>query len=154
MLTIYEPRYEDLWFRQQMLADEATMAYNHAWGGTIAFPEERWESWYERWIRNPEGKRYYRYLKNEAGDLVGEISYHYDDDEALFLASVIVYAQYRGKGFGGQALDLLCDAAKANGVSVLYDDIAIDNPAISMFLKHGFQEERRTKEQVYLRKRL
>ena len=30
LLTIYEPKYEDLWFRQEMLADEATMAYNHA----------------------------------------------------------------------------------------------------------------------------
>jgi len=154
MLTVYKPRYEDLWFRQQLLADEATMTYNHAWGGTIAFPKERWQSWYDFWVRNPEGQRYYRYLKNEAGDFIGEIAYHYDDDDAIFLADVIVYARYRGKGFGGQALDLLCGAAKENGVSVLYDDIAIDNPAISLFLKHGFREERRTKETVYLRKEL
>ena len=42
MLTLYEPRYEDLWFRQMMLADEETMAYNRAWGGTIPWPEEKW----------------------------------------------------------------------------------------------------------------
>lgn len=154
MFTIYKPRYEDLWFRQEMLADEATMAYNHAWGGTIAFPKERWQGWYDRWVRNPEGRRYYRYLKNEAGDFIGEMAYHYDADEGIFLADVIVYAQYRGNGFGGQALDLLCGAAKENGVSVLYDDIAIDNPAVSLFRKHGFQEERRTEERVYLRKKL
>ncbi len=35
MLTLYEPKYEDLWFRKMMLADEDTMSYNHAWGGTI-----------------------------------------------------------------------------------------------------------------------
>lgn len=154
LLTIYEPKYEDLWFRQKMLADEATMAYNYAWGGTIAFPEERWAGWYDRWVGNPEGQRYYRYLKNEAGDFIGEIAYHYDADEGIFLADVIVYAKYRGKGFGAQALDLLCGAAKEKGVSVLYDDIAIDNPAISLFLKHGFQEERRTEEKIYLRKEL
>ena len=154
LLTIYEPKYEDLWFRQEMLADEATMAYNHAWGGTIAFPEERWQGWYDRWVGNPEGQRYYRYLKNEAGDFIGEIAYRYDADEDIFCADVIVYAKYRGKGFGAQALDLLCGAAKKNGVSVLYDDIAIDNPAISLFLKHGFQEERRTEEKIYLRKEL
>ena len=31
---------------------------------------------------------------------------------------------------------------------------AIDNPAISLFRKHGFQEERRTEEKIYLRKEL
>lgn len=154
MLTIYKPNFEDLWFRQEMLADEASMAYNHAWGGTIAFPKERWQLWYDRWVRNPEGRRYYRYLKNEAGDFIGEIAYHYDDDDAIFLADVIVHARYRGMGFGGEALDLLCDAAKANGISVLYDDIAIDNPAISLLMKHGFQEERRTEDKVFLRKEL
>ena len=35
MLALYEPKYEDLWFRQIMLADEDTMAYHRAWGGTI-----------------------------------------------------------------------------------------------------------------------
>ena len=33
---------------------------------------------------------------------------------------------------------MLCEAAKANGVQTLYDDIAIDNPAIKLFLKTGF----------------
>lgn len=41
MLTLYEPKYEDLWFRQMMLADEDTMSYNHAWGGTIPFGEDK-----------------------------------------------------------------------------------------------------------------
>ena len=42
MLTLYEPKYEELWFRRRMLADAETMAYNHAWGGTVDFPEENW----------------------------------------------------------------------------------------------------------------
>ena len=45
MLTLYEPKYEDLWFRQMMLADEDTMSYNHAWGGTIPFGEDKWRGW-------------------------------------------------------------------------------------------------------------
>ena len=28
-----------------------------------------------------------------------------------------------------------------NGIKLLYDDIAIDNPAVTMFLKNGFIEE-------------
>lgn len=55
--------------------------YNHAWGGTIPFPEQEW---------------------NEC----------------------------------------------------LYDDIAIDNPAISLFLNSGFVEVYRTREYIMLKKDL
>jgi len=51
-------------------------------------------------------------------------------------------------------LDLLCNAAKQNGVKLLYDDIAIDNPAITMFLQHGFMEEYRTHKIIMLKKEL
>ena len=51
-------------------------------------------------------------------------------------------------------LDLLCNAAKQNGVKLLYDDIAIDNPAITMFLKNGFMEEYRTHKFIMLKKEL
>ena len=50
------------------------------------------------------------------------------------------------------ALDLLCEAAKKNGVEVLYDDIAIDNPALSLFIQHGFEEEYRTDGIIMLKK--
>ena len=51
-------------------------------------------------------------------------------------------------------MDLLCSAAKQNGVKILYDDIAIDNPAITMFLKNGFIEEYRTDDIIMLKKEL
>ena len=154
MLTCYKPEYRDLWFRQFMLSDPETMSYNHAWGGTISFPEERWQEWYDFWIREPEGKRFYRYLRDETGAFVGEIAYHFDSGINGFIADVIVLASHRGKGYGGEALDLLCAEAAKNGVSVLYDDIAIDNPAITLFKKHGFTEESRTEEKIILKKEL
>lgn len=154
MLTLYKPKREDLWFRQTMLADEETMSYNHAWGGTIPWPREKWNAWYDCWIINHEEKRYYRYLKNQDGQYVGEIAYHFDSDTRKFIANVIIYSPYRRKGYGSCALDLLCSEAKNNGISVLYDDIAIDNPAINLFLKHGFTEEYRTEDKIYLKKEL
>lgn len=48
----------------------------------------------------------------------------------------------------------MCEAAKANGVEILYDDIAIDNPAIKLFFKVGFFEEYRTDEIIMLKKEL
>ena len=154
MLTLYKPKPEDLWFRQMMLGDEDTMSYNHAWGGTIPWPESKWTGWYDAWVVHHEGKRYYRYLKDEGGQFVGEIAYHYDDEIGHAMADVIIYAPHRGRGYGGAALDLLCAAAKENGVAVLYDDLAIDNPAIRLFLRHGFTEDSRTNEKIYLRKML
>lgn len=154
-MILYTPKLEDLWFRKQFMADEETMSYNHHWGGTIPFPEEKWPDWYDYWIVNPEGKRFYKYLQEEsAGEFVGEIAYHYDEEEQKCIADVIVHAKYRGKGFGEQGLCMLCEAAKMNGIEVLYDNIAIDNPAIKLFLKCGFYEDYHTDEIIMLRKDL
>ena len=48
MLVLHTPAYAELAFRERLLADPDTMAYNQAWGGTIAFPEDRWAAWYDR----------------------------------------------------------------------------------------------------------
>lgn len=154
MIEAVIPAFEELWFRQRMLCDEATMSFNHAWGGTIPFPEDEWKPWYDHWIVNHDNQRYYRYLKNENGDFVGEIAYHYDSEYDGYVADVIVYSEFRGQGYGSQGLEVLCNAAKENGIPVLLDDIAIDNPAISLFLKHGFAEIKRTDEKIILKKDL
>ncbi|MDE7234554.1 MAG: N-acetyltransferase, partial [Ruminiclostridium sp.] len=79
MIRAYVPKPEDLWFRQVLLADPETMTYNHAWGGTIPFPKEKWNGWYDTWIVHTEEKRFYRYLVNDENEFVGEIAYHYDE---------------------------------------------------------------------------
>ena len=153
-ITLYTPSLEDLWFRQKMMADEETMSYNHAWGGTIPFPKETWHGWYDFWIVKHENKRYYRYLKDSGDHFIGEVAYHFDSDKNIYLADVIVYAPYRKMGYGSIGLNLLCDAAKQNGIKQLYDDIAIDNPSVTMFFKNGFVEEYRTSKIVMLKKEL
>lgn len=152
MVQFYLPRYEDLWFRQKLLGDAATMTYNHAWGGTLDFPESRWAAWYDKWIQSAGSLRFYRYLQNEDGAFVGEAAYHLDGER--FMADIIVFSQYRGKGYGTQGLQLLCGEAKRRGIEYLYDDIAADNPSVSLFLKSGFAEVSRTTESVMLKKRL
>lgn len=77
-----------------------------------------------------------------------------NDDRRIFVADVIIHALCLGIGYGSSGLDLLCEDAKKNGVTLLYDDIAIDNPAITIFLKHGFVEEYRTDEIIMLKKEL
>ena len=142
MLKVVKPELEDLWFRESMMADIETMSYNDAWGGTIPFPKEDWEEWYTLWVRNSGQERYYRYLKDDANKVfVGEISYHFDKLRNIYICDVIIKAEFRKQGFGTQGIQLLCEAAKANGGEVLYDDIAADNPSAHLFLKNGFSIE-------------
>ena len=153
-LTLYRPELEDLTWRENWLNDPETMSYNHAYGGTIPFPRERWAGWYDRWIEAEKGC-YYRYLRlGDSGEFVGNVSYHYNEEYGEYMCEVLISAQYRGKGFGRQGLALLCEAAKANGVERLLDNIAIDNPAAAMFLRGGFRERGRTDEFVFLVKDL
>ena len=142
MLKVVKPELEDLWFRESMMADIETMSYNDAWGGTIPFPKEDWEEWYTLWVRNSGQERYYRYLKDDANKVfVGEISYHLDKLRNIYLCDVIIKAEFRRQGFGTQGIQLLCEAAKANGVEALYDNIAADNPSAHLFLENGFSIE-------------
>ena len=152
MLDLYTPKYEDLWFRKLFMSDEATMSYNHNCGGTIYFPESKWQGWYERWIENAGDKRFYRYLRNENLEFVGEIAYYYDGER--YIADIIICSKYRGRGYGREGLRLLCDEAKKHGIEELYDDIAIDNSAVNLFLQMGFVEEYRTPEIIMVKKRL
>ncbi len=155
MIQLYTLKFEDLAFRQKLLSDPETMTYNQKWGGTIDFSEDRWQDWFDFWIVNHENKRFYRYLQNSrTGEFVGEIAYHLDEERNVYIADVIVLAKYRGNGFGNQGLQFLCNAAKENGIKILYDDIAVDNPAITLFLKNGFYEEYRTEDYIMLRKDL
>ena len=154
-VSLYRPGLEELSFRQELLADPDTMAYNHAYGGTIRFPRERWVDWYARWVEDGTGERFYRCLRRESdGALVGEAAYHWDEELGEFICDVIVEARYRGRGYGRQGLALLCEAARDQGVARLCDNIALDNPSVSLFLSMGFRERLRNEEYVLVERTL
>ena len=149
---LYKPHIEDLWFRQSLMADPETMSYNQAWGGTIPFPRQDWAEWYDLWVKNPKN-RFYRYITTgKSRSFVGEAAYHYNSDMGVYLTDIIILARNRRQGFGKAGLLLLCDAAKNEKIPELYDNIAIDNPGIALFLQCGFREEYRTDEIVMLKK--
>ena len=92
MIELYQPQMEELSFRQTMLEDAETMSYNHAWGGTVAFPRERWASWYETWLLNHQNRRFYRYIRE--GDIfVGGAAYHFDQERGMEVRHCIFYAK-------------------------------------------------------------
>jgi len=144
-LVLYRPELDELGFRQSLLEDPETMAYNHAYGGTISFPRERWEDWYARWVRGGTGERFYRYLYHAAsGAFVGETAYHYDGELGEYVCDVVVAARSLSRtGLRPTGLTLLCSAARENGVKRLVDNIAVDNLSIKLFRQIGFQERLR-----------
>lgn len=85
---------------------------------------------------------------------MGEVAYRWDPEYESFIADVIVHARYRGRGYGGAGLEFLCDAARGRGVVTLRDNVALGNPAVGLFLRHGFAEEWRSDEFVMLRRDL
>lgn len=147
-VTAYIPKQEDLWYRKHLLSDEQTMTYNHDYGGTINFNEDKWQSWYDKWINTND--RFYAYLINERNEYIGEISYHLDNNK--YICSIIIEYKYRNNGYGKLGLDLLCEIAKSNNINCLYDCLANDNTAINLFLNNGFEIEYITSQNTIVKK--
>jgi len=151
MLRLEKPDSKDLSFRQSLLEDPATMAYNEPWGGCIPFPPERWEGWAARWLG--DGERFYRYVLDENDRPVGEVAWHREAE--LILCDVIIHSAWRGRGYGKEALALLLAAAKEAGLPALWDNIGEHNaPALALFLGAGFVEVSRDQGAILVKKSL
>ena len=78
-IRLYEPQFDDMWFRQMLLADPETMSYNHAWGGAIQFTKDKWKDWFNRWVASFCGERLYRYVTLDSSRIfIGEAAWHHD----------------------------------------------------------------------------
>lgn len=153
MLKLVKPKIDELDFRQQLLSDSKTMAFNQKYGGTIKFPLCLWSLWYQLWMYHPQ--YYYAYIYDcDLKKYIGEVSYYYEEEYQEYMMNIIIHYQYRGLGKGKEALKLLYTQAKMNGIRYLCDDIAYDNPMISLFKKQGFLEIWRNEEVIMLKKKL
>lgn len=147
-LELYVPKLEDYWFEELMESDPETMSYNagydvsyygyHYDTGCIDFPKERWIITYERRVNE---NRYFAYLKDTSIDeYVGYCNYHYVESEKRYECGIVIYSKFRGKGYAKAGLRLLCDEAKKNGVTELYDNFEIDRGnTLNVFESVGFK---------------
>lgn len=136
MLELYQPKPEDLWFRQQMLADPDTMHYNANWNvlydgyhrdtGCVDFPQAEWADWYARWIGH-EPERFYAYIRKASdGAWIGEVNFHYTPDKAWWDMGIVLYAPYRGRGYATPALKLMLHQAfQVCGIWRLHNDFEL-----------------------------
>lgn len=146
-LELFIPERADLWFRQKLMADPQTMAYNANWDvhypgyhretGCIDFPEEWWDDWYNHWIgRQPE--RFYAYIRRRAdGVWLGEVNFHRTPERDWYDMGIVIYAPYRKMGYAVPALKLLLEQAfRVCGVNRLHNDFETARNEVSAWKAH------------------
>ncbi|MBQ2061618.1 MAG: GNAT family N-acetyltransferase [Oscillospiraceae bacterium] len=144
-LELHVPQPDELWFRQKILSDPATMAYNAPWfppDGCIPFPESAWDDFYAKWIgHRPD--RFYAYLRRISdGAFVGEVDYRRTPGSDRWDIGVVVSADCRGLGYGMEGLRLLIEHAfLTDGVTCLQNDFETSRGAACRIHKvFGFRE--------------
>ena len=152
-LTLYVPEIEDLWFRQRLMADPATMSYNANWPvnyegyhretGCIDFPREWWADWYADWM-DAKPERWYAYIRRGAdGAWLGEVCFHHTPEKDWWDMGIIIFAPFRGQGYASPALRLLAAEAFDCGVSRLHNDFEVARNEVSAWKAHlaaGFRD--------------
>ena len=147
-ISLYIPKIEDYWYEEKVQSDPLTMNYNagydvsyygyHYDTGCIDFPKEKWEETYNKRISD---NKYFAYIKdNDLNEFVGYVNYHYNKNDKRYECGILIDSQHRGKEYSKDALKLLCDEAKANGIIELYDNFEIDRyNTLSVFEQVGFE---------------
>jgi RimJ/RimL family protein N-acetyltransferase len=146
-ICLYIPKLEDYWYQEKIQSDPQTMSYNagydvsyygyHYDTGCIDFPKDRWENLYNKRINE---NKYFAYIKdNDTNEFIGYVNYQYNKSEDRYECGILIESIYRGKGYSKQALKLLCDVARNNGIKELYDNFEIDRGStLDIFKKVGF----------------
>lgn len=149
-LRLYSPQYHELAFRERLLADPETMAFNRfkepspdydPKTGCIAFPRGDWALWYGFWMER-EPDNFYAVLA-DGRTPIGEISWFFDGEKHN--VGIILSANHRKKGYCAPALNLLAERAfEANQIPALSVTLSTANtPAVKGFTKAGFVRTRK-----------
>ena len=131
------PGVDDLGYRQQLLADPETMAYNAPWtadgNGCIPQTDEQLRDWYQNHYL--KSGMFYAYVIVDNAP-VGEVAIGPDG-----MVSLIIEAKYRSSGYGKAALRKLCELAFTKlGYGFLVDDFPIERTgAVKLFTGLGFE---------------
>ncbi len=150
MLELYIPKVEDMWFAQKMQEDPGTMSYNAGWDvsypafhpetGCIDLPESAWAEKHNRLVgREPDC--FYAFVREkDGGNFVGTVNFRYDAEGDWHDMGVVIYAPYKGRGYGSKALELLLHHAfMVCGVQKLHNEFETTRtPAIAIHQKAGF----------------
>ncbi len=147
MLRLHVLAFDEYSFRQKLLSDQETMAYNRGYApfsgyhpdtGCIDCTREDWQKWYPCWI-GQEPERFYAYLENERGELVGDVNFHLAGDH--YEIGIVILARYRGQGYGREGLRPLMEKARSLGIQRLRNVFEPERKAaMRLHLEAGFRQ--------------
>ncbi len=120
-ISLHVPRLTEMEYRQNLLAQPETMAYNRGRAidaegydpatGCIQFPRADWRYWRQIWLLN-EPDFFSAYIRdNDRQCFVGEVCYFYDGETQAHIAGILIEARHRGKGYCAEGLRALADQA-------------------------------------------
>lgn len=151
-LELHIPTVEDMWFTQALQEDAETMSYNAGWDisfdgyhpdtGCIDFPCDNWAEKHGQWV-GKEPERFYAFVRErKSGRFVCEVNYHYTPENNWWDMGVLVYAPYRGRGYGLRSLELLLYRAfVVDKIERLHNDFEdTRSAALAIHRKAGFRE--------------
>lgn len=151
-LVLHVPTIDELWYRERIMSDPATMAYNagydmgfdeyHNDTGCIDFPKEDWKDWYEYFVGN-EPECFYAYLmRSEDNTFIGEVNVHSENDDGIYEMGIVIEAGYRGRGYSIEGISLLLSHAfdKMKAVKVCNSFEADRIAALKTHLAVGFEK--------------
>ena len=151
-IILYEPKIEDYWYEEKIQSDPLTMSYNAGYNvsyfgyhydtGCIDFPKDKWEEMFDK---RKDKNYYFAYIKdNDLDEFIGYVNYHLNSDK--YECSILIEDKYRKMGYGRNALMLLCDVARSNGIKELYDSFEANRDnTLTLFENVGFQVVEHTK---------
>lgn len=147
-IELIEPKLEEYYYEKKINEDKDTMSYNAGYNisldryhydtGCVDFPKKIWKEMYDKRKRE---NRYFAYIKdNDLNKYVGYVNYQYNKSDNRYECGIVIESKYRGKGYSKQALTLLCDVAKSDGIKELYDNFEIDRQhTLNIFESVGFE---------------
>ncbi len=144
------PSFEDLRYTEMLLGDKKTMSFNEKWGGTVPFPKEKWEFFYQNYITDTE-KQYF-HIYNLDGIFVGEVSSRYNDSFSSYVLNIKIMHRFRGNKHAFDALEAFLEYMFNNiDIERIVDNVGHDSVAgISLLRRFGFVEIGQTEEYILL----
>lgn len=150
-ITLKVPEVNDLSYREKLLSDPKTMEYNAGYKspakgydyntGTIEFPKEQWQNFYNSIINN--SNKYFAYIiDSETNENVGYVHYSFKSKHNHYSCGILIEAIHRGKHYASEALKALIEKAfEEQNINELWYDVPEKHSTLINILKNiGFED--------------
>ena len=126
------------------------MEYNNQWGGTVPFPKEKWQLFYDDFTTNND--RFYFHIYNLDNVFIGEVSTKFSSRFNSCILNIKIKHQFRGNNHGSDALDAFLDFVFIEiEVDRICDNVGLNSiTGIRLLKSFGFLEQYKTSEFVLL----